>query len=445
MHRSSPVATARRNTPTQTSHEPVQNTGMQSVCSDQTATTERAPKRTTAALGNHHRSRKGCHCITRADTGIPSSRTKGSRIALVRLNYALSATLLLLVLGCTDVADDRAERDERVGHFHDPQVRLDIDDGLAAIRSATGDRIVLWSSAPGWSATLRTADPRALELELRNIVPGSALLASTEGGSPLRVALADEPLPTQRHFVVAAHQGDTRLTLVPPGAHDATPFRFAVLSDIQSAVTRIQSMFERLNAEHEVSFVLSVGDLTDRGKREQLDRFETELRELSAPFYATLGNHELFGGTPPFQEVFGRASFHFHFRDTAFSLVDSGSATLAPKVEAWLDQWLEEDRSRTHVFATHIPPIDPIGTRGGAFTSKLEARQLIANLAEGKVDLAVYGHIHSYYEFTTAGVRSYISGGGGGRPELFDGIERHYLLVDVGTTGITSVRKVEVD
>lgn len=372
-------------------------------------------------------------------------RPDPSRNALLRLGALACSAFVLLLLGCTDVADDRADRDETVGHYHGAHVHLDVHDGLATIRTAARDRVVLWSGAPTWTAVLWTDSPRTMYVELRNVVAGSILAATTAQGEVVPTNLIDAPLPTQQHYAIGAHNGNIHLTLLPPNTLVPAPYRFAVLSDIQKAVTHVQSIFQRLNTEEGISFVLSVGDLTDRGRLEQLEHFENELRELSVPFYATLGNHELFGGSAPFQDVFGRASFHFHYRNTAFSLVDSGSATLSPKVEAWLDDWLEEDRSRVHVFATHIPPIDPVGLRGGAFASKIEAHQLIAKLAEGRVDLAIYGHIHSYYEFTTAGVRSYISGGGGGRPELLDGILRHYLLVDVGSDAVTSVRKVEVD
>ena len=51
--------------------------------------------------------------------------------------------------------------------------------------------------------------------------------------------------------------------------------------------------------------------------------------------------------------------------------------------------------------------------------------------ASGHVDTTFYGHIHSYYAYSNAGIPAYISGGGGAFPEQLDGIGRHYLTVDV--------------
>src|SRR5260221_4504482 len=79
----------------------------------------------------------------------------------------------------------------------------------------------------------------------------------------------------------------------------------------------------------------------------------------------------------------------------------------------------------------HIPPVDTVGVINGSFADRDEAAKLLAKLAGGHVDLTLYGHIHSYYPFSNAGIPAYISGGGGAIPERFDGIGRHYLTIDV--------------
>jgi hypothetical protein len=79
----------------------------------------------------------------------------------------------------------------------------------------------------------------------------------------------------------------------------------------------------------------------------------------------------------------------------------------------------------------HIPPLDPIGVRNGAFANRNEAAKLLGRLAAAGVDLTLYGHIHSYYHFENAGIAAHVSGGGGAIPERFDDIGRHFLVVDV--------------
>jgi Icc-related predicted phosphoesterase len=148
----------------------------------------------------------------------------------------------------------------------------------------------------------------------------------------------------------------------------------------------------------------------------------------------------------PFQTYFGRSSFRFLYAGIQFTFIDSGSAALDPMVYDWLTGWIDEGRNRTHVVLMHIPPIDPIGVRNGSFADRNEAAKLLAKLAEGNVDLTLYGHIHSYYSFSNAGIPAYISGGGGSIPERFDGIGRHYLTVDVDPKrGVLQTALVRID
>ncbi len=95
----------------------------------------------------------------------------------------------------------------------------------------------------------------------------------------------------------------------------------------------------------------------------------------------------------------------------------------------------------------HIPPLDPVGTRNGAFASRAEASRLLGLLAEANVDLTLYGHVHSFYAYANAGIPAYISGGGGAVPERLDGIGRNFLTIDVDPArgAITNVGLVRID
>ncbi|MFM2417276.1 MAG: hypothetical protein RL385_1999 [Pseudomonadota bacterium] len=219
-----------------------------------------------------------------------------------------------------------------------------------------------------------------------------------------------------------------------------------MLSDIQRAVGDVDEVFARINADPDIRFVVSTGDLGNTGIRAELERFQLALRGLAVPFFTTAGNHEM--GAPPriFHELFGAFNSHFVFRGVHFSFVDSGNATIDPAVYDRLGVWLEEARDKTHVVCTHVPPLDPVGFRSGAFRSRNEAAKLVAMLGRGAVDALFLGHIHSYYAFSSASIATYISGGGGAVPERFDGIGRHYLRVHASQNGgVHEVALVRID
>jgi predicted phosphodiesterase len=223
-------------------------------------------------------------------------------------------------------------------------------------------------------------------------------------------------------------------------------WRFGVLSDIQESVDKVQDIFDIMNQDTELQFIVSSGDLTVAGRESQLTRIQEKLKGLNVPFFSTVGNHEM-GVRNPYlwHKLFGRHSFHFQYRGVHFSLIDSASASVDPMVYDFLDDWIEISIAQTHIFVTHVPPLDPVSVRSHAFRSRREAAKLLTRLARGHVDVTLYGHIHSYYAFSNAGIPAYISGGGGATPEQMDGIGRHYLTVEVSADqGVKSVFAVRV-
>ena len=349
-----------------------------------------------------------------------------------------------LQLGCTRPGEARAHQDGEVGRATIETLEVEVADGLAVVRSLDAASLSLWASAPRLDLTLRfpAAAPETLGLEIDNCMPGSLL---DTGGVPLQES-SSEAKHCSFRLGPFPSSDPVRLRLAVPGTDGASPFRFAVMSDVQEALNRVGDIYEVVNGEAGLDFLLSAGDLTEFGTGSELEQFATELEGLDIPFYGTLGNHELRESVCLFQEYFGRGSSSFEYRGARFTLLDSASATIDPIVQGWLGDWLARGADRLHIVAMHVPPRDPIGLRDVAFASRNEASQLLARLAGGRVDLTLYGHVHSYYSFKNAGIPAYISGGGGSHPERFDDIGRHFLVVDADPlAGTTSVRVVRVD
>jgi Icc protein len=351
---------------------------------------------------------------------------------------------------CVGVAQERAARDEEVGKGQVGGASFEVTDGLASIRRLEPGVLTLWAQAPVLQVRARTGSGAAESwtLTIDNTLPDATLDAVTVSGPTVAVVPLDASRPTEKRWTLSLPAGvDATLTLRPARPEPSGPWRYALLSDIQEAIDRVQDIYARINADPTIEFVVSAGDLTTFGRPEQLDRFQRELERLRVPFFATLGNHEL--GTDdgqPFQRQVGRASFRFFYGGLEFIFLDSASATLDPRVYAWLDGWLAEGENRTQVALMHIPPVDPVGVRNGSFADRNEAAKLLAKLAEGGVDLTLYGHIHTYQAFSNAGIPAHIAGGGGAIPERFDGIGRHYLTVDVDPRGgIVQTGLVRID
>lgn len=375
----------------------------------------------------------------------------------IALGAGLSLGLALaLAAGCLRKGEERALSDMEVGVVAEDAVTVAVDDGLAHVRAvetgAAGNRITLWGSAPAFTMTLSAAADDTWQITVQNCMPDAALVALD--GAAVDIAAVDQGgrRPTVRRWRVTLRgpsgASEARLRVAPPDAAGLAPgesWRFAVMGDIQRALDRVDDVFERINRDPGIRFVASTGDLVQSGGNDEYALLERQLEVLDVPYFSTIGNHELFASFERWRARFGRFNVHFRFKGAAFSLVDSGNASVDPLVYDWLDEWLEAADDDVHFFFTHYPLIDPIGVRAGSFRSSQEAHKLLDRLAEGRVDVTFYGHVHSYYAFANAGIPAYISGGGGAIPERWDGVGRHFLTVDVTADGVRSVGLVRVD
>jgi Icc protein len=366
-----------------------------------------------------------------------------------RWSYRVTLAGFVIAIGCLHPAEERASRDLAVGSAETSTASLVVEGGLAAIRSFTDHDARLWAQAPTLRIHARSTSANAtneLTLTVDNCLPDAVLTAVGDSGAPVDAVpqTADRPTQKRATFQLPPNASLT-IDLRPPDADQPGPFRFAVLSDIQEAIDRVQDIYSRMNQDPELRFVVSAGDLTDGGKPEEMDRFQRELQSLRVPFYATSGNHDIASDDSTFREWFGRGSFHFSYRSVHFTLLDSASATIDPTTYGWLEGWLDDARDAVHVVAMHVPPLDPVGERNASFASRAEAAKLLATVARGNVDLLLYGHIHAYYAFANAGIPAYVSGGGGAHPERMTGIGRHYLTVDVDPQRVLATSLVRVD
>jgi 3',5'-cyclic-AMP phosphodiesterase len=354
--------------------------------------------------------------------------------------FQLLKLALVLFASCTRPGDDRPAKELAVGAAAITDASVEVAGGLAAVRELTDRKLELWANSPVLSINFVVGSTAGGEwtITVRNTLVDAVL-----DGDGTRYTREPDRHPTLAIFHVTLTPGTHVLRVAPPDADTIEPFTVAAMADIQTALPDVDDVFERISAVPNARFVIAMGDITERSLVEEYELFERQLTTLTIPYFTTLGNHELWADASRYFDRFGRASFQFDFKGASFTFADSGDAGLDPAVEQWVEDWLANAQDRTSIFLTHFPPVDPLGVRYGGFRSVQDGRRLLARLAEANVDLTLYGHIHTYVQFENAGIPAYISGGGGADPMIWDGINRHFLVVDIDPAA-GSIRSVDV-
>ncbi|MAD60536.1 MAG: metallophosphoesterase [Myxococcales bacterium] len=346
---------------------------------------------------------------------------------------------ILLHVSCLNVAQDRSALEERIGHAQLTPITVSIKDGLASIRKLNfkGEslNLELWAQAPRLEINIEYASEEqsavSLELHLYNIMSDSQVLLLQDSAE--QVVSVEYTSPTLLSGTLSLQPGRHQIHIIPPQPDSNQSWKFGLFADVQERLNGVADLFVPLGQEN-LKFALISGDLTRRGAREELEEFQRQqLQHLPFPCYATLGNHELGTEGVPFYHYFGRGSFSFEYGGARFTLIDGASASIAPRTQKSLNLWLDEGIDQLHILATHIPLLDPDGTRGGSHASRLEAAALISEFQAHNLDLLLYGHVHTYRYFYQAGIPTIISGGGGSIPMRLDGIGRHYVVFEVNS------------
>jgi hypothetical protein len=295
----------------------------------------------------------------------------------------------------------------------------------ARIGIAPDGQPLVHASAPTWD----------LELEALHAGPVSLLIENV----PSAVRFA--PTPVELEWL-----GATRVRaswMLAPGrtaihvdSHREGPVRFAIISDLHVNLPVLERMAADLPSR-EIEFVACMGDLTDFGTTDELERVLEVLPSLGAPFYVTIGNHDLRGAaTDLFDERLGPTNFSSLHRGVQLAMVDSASEWVAPAALSWLEQQLASRPSTMpSLVFTHIPPFDPSGIRNHAFSSRENAQRFLEILRAGNASRLFVGHIHTGSDYQVGGLPVSLTGGGGGELELFSDIGFHYLEVEVDPSG----------
>ncbi len=210
--------------------------------------------------------------------------------------------------------------------------------------------------------------------------------------------------------------------------NDPESFHFVVVSDRTGGHrARIFSQaVEQINLL-QPEFVVSVGDLIEGYSkdpdrlRSQWKEFQSYTSKLQMPFFYVPGNHDVANmvEASEWKDRFGRAYYHFLYRDTLFLAVNSDDPAeargdkeqcrISPEQIDYFKKVLADNAKVRWIFVMLHKPMWVIGnmeTNGWAAMEKL---------LEGRKYTVFAGHVHRYQKFVRQGMNYYqlaTTGGG---------------------------------
>ena len=235
-------------------------------------------------------------------------------------------------------------------------------------------------------------------------------------------------------------------------------FTFVVLGDNRAGDLSTDSVYVKLLSmalERKPGFLVNVGDQIDKpGNREQWARFRELSKEVTVPYFLTVGNHDVHSTAPMSETLFreqvglpgNEPYYSFVAGDALFVVLDSYLSGEEKKITGTQFAWLEgvlSNSKQKHKFIFIHHPLFPEAGQGMHAGNSLdrypeERDRLHALFKTHQVALVFAGHEHLYLRRTVDGITYIVTGGGGG--PLYttdaDGGFHHFVSVTVDSDAV---------
>lgn len=186
-------------------------------------------------------------------------------------------------------------------------------------------------------------------------------------------------------------------------------FTFIVLTDIH-IMNRNAHGLENLSEEliEGDAFAVVLGDITENGKSEDLERFTEIARTLDVPVFPSIGNHDIFFQRwHVWRDIIGSTSYRIDGKNTTLFFLDSANAFLGTEQLNWLEKELKTANEHIFIF-THVNLFVKHITSEQQFTDVRERARVMSILADHGVTAIFMGHSHKR-NINSAGNVKYIN------------------------------------
>lgn len=174
--------------------------------------------------------------------------------------------------------------------------------------------------------------------------------------------------------------------------------KFVLMGDTQRFYDEADKFVKSVNQQDDLDFVIHAGDISDFGLAKEFKWVNDIMKKINVPYVTVVGNHDLIANGPKvYKEMFGPLNFSFIYSGVKFIFYDSNAIEYAYDGTVPDLNWIEKELKDTAVYdwaipVSHIPPYNP--------DTDLSKEVAFVNMLalNGKVNLSLHGHEHSFSE-----------------------------------------------
>ena len=172
-------------------------------------------------------------------------------------------------------------------------------------------------------------------------------------------------------------------------------YSFIVLNDthLNNGATYGFEKLKDIITDNDIKFVVFNGDITQNGRREDIEKFIQIAKSFGVPCYPVIGNHDIyFGNWPAWKELIGSTCYRINADSATLLMLDSANAYFGPEQLDWLENELDKATGRVFVFS-HVNLFVESPADMQHFTD-IRERARIISLLKGRCDAMFMGHVH---------------------------------------------------
>ncbi|GHV79327.1 hypothetical protein AGMMS49944_11180 [Spirochaetia bacterium] len=170
-------------------------------------------------------------------------------------------------------------------------------------------------------------------------------------------------------------------------------YSFIVLSDTHIEKGDAQGLEKLKDVLNGAAFVVITGDITQSGRRQDVQKFIDIAHMLSVPCYPVIGNHDIyFDNWPVWRDLIGSTRYRINSDTTTLFILDSANASFGAAQLDWLQDELRTAKKHVFVF-THANLFVQYPGDIEQITDTRE-RARIMSILKGRADAMFAGHVH---------------------------------------------------